>query len=366
MKSVDKTKVIIGLSGGVDSAVAAFLLKQQGYQVEGLFMKNWEEDDDTDYCTAAVDLADAEQICSVLDIPLRTANFSAEYWDRVFEYFLIEYKAGRTPNPDIICNKEIKFKAFLDYALLLGADFIATGHYAQKLNSHAKAQMLKAVDANKDQTYFLYALGQKALQHTLFPLGNYEKPEVRKIAKQLGFKNSAKKDSTGICFIGERKFTDFLQQYLPAQPGDIISDKGEIIGQHNGLMFHTLGQRKGLGIGGLAQSTDDPWYVYGKDLANNRLLVCQGGNNNLLMTNRLTCSQLLWINEQQPELAFNVRCKVRYRQPDQDCSVNLTEAGAMVSFPDHQRAITPGQSVVFYQGERCLGGAIIDATWMEN
>ena len=366
MKTPENTKVIIGLSGGVDSAVAAYLLKEQGYQVEALFMKNWEEDDDTDYCSAAVDLADAQQICEVLDIPLRTANFSFEYWDRVFEYFLIEYKAGRTPNPDIICNKEIKFKAFLDYAMDLGADFIATGHYAQRVNRDSHALMLRGIDDNKDQSYFLYTLGQKALSHTLFPLGNIIKPEVRKIAAKLGFANSDKKDSTGICFIGERKFTDFLEQFIPAQPGEVVSDSGDIIGKHNGLMFHTLGQRKGLGIGGMANSADDPWYVYGKDLANNRLLVCQGGNNSLLMTNRLKCSQLHWVDEQQPDPEFSVSCKVRYRQPDQDCNVTITEDGADVSFPELQRAVTPGQSIVFYQGEVCLGGGIIDATWMEN
>jgi len=362
MKTPKNTKVIIGLSGGVDSAVSAHLLKEQGYQVEALFMKNWEEDDETDYCSAAVDLADAEQICEVLKIPLRTVNFATEYWDKVFEYFLTEYRAGRTPNPDIICNKEIKFKAFLDYALSLGADYIATGHYAQRINQDGKALMLRGVDNNKDQSYFLYTLGQKALNHTLFPLGQYEKPEVRKIAEKLGFANSDKKDSTGICFIGERKFTDFLERFIPAQPGDIVSDQGAVIGQHNGLMFHTLGQRKGLGIGGLAESAEDPWYVYGKDLDNNRLLVCQGGNNDLMMTNQLSCSQLHWIDEQPKHGVMNISCKVRYRQPDQPCTVTITDSGADVSFPKAQRAITPGQSVVFYQDEVCLGGAIINST----
>ncbi len=365
MKKPEDTKVIIGLSGGVDSAVAAYLLKEQGYQVEALFMKNWEEDDNSEYCSAAVDLVDAKQICDVLDISLRTANFSYEYWERVFEYFLIEYKAGRTPNPDIICNKEIKFKAFLDFALDLGADFIATGHYAQRIDINP-SKMLRGIDNNKDQSYFLYTLGQKALNHTLFPLGQYEKPEVRKIAAKLGFDNSAKKDSTGICFIGERKFTDFLEQFIPAQPGDVLSDTGNIIGKHNGLMFHTLGQRKGLGIGGLSESADKPWYVYGKDLTNNHLLVCQGGNNKLLMSNHLKCSQLHWVDEQKPAEQFNVTCKVRYRQPDQKCSVIITETGATVSFPEEQRAVTPGQSIVFYREDICLGGGIIDTTWMEN
>ncbi|PCJ48515.1 MAG: tRNA 2-thiouridine(34) synthase MnmA [Gammaproteobacteria bacterium] len=366
MKAPQDTKVIIGLSGGVDSAVAAHLLLQQGYQVEGLFMKNWEEDDDTDYCTAAVDLADAEQICEVLGINLRTANFAAEYWDRVFEYFLTEYRAGRTPNPDIICNKEIKFKAFLDYALLLGADFIATGHYAQRVNRGDEALMLRGLDVNKDQTYFLYTLGQKALNHTIFPLGEYEKPRVREIADELGFANSNKKDSTGICFIGERKFADFLERFIAAQPGEILSDQGKVIGNHNGLMFHTLGQRKGLGIGGLQESADDPWYVYGKNLKNNQLLVCQGGDNILLMSDNLRCSQLHWINEKTPEETFTVTCKVRYRQPDQMCKVTLSESSAHLEFADLQRAVTPGQSVVFYREEVCLGGAIIDETWLES
>ncbi len=366
MKAQEKTKVIIGLSGGVDSAVAAHLLIEQGYQVEALFMKNWDEDDDADYCSAAVDLADAEQICEVLGINLRTVNFSFEYWDRVFEYFLTEYRAGRTPNPDIICNKEIKFKAFLDYALSLGADYIATGHYAQRTDSELKVKMLRGEDYNKDQSYFLYTLGQKALSHTFFPVGTYQKPEVRKIAEKLGFTNYDKKDSTGICFIGERKFTEFLERYLPAQPGEILSDRGDILGKHNGLMFHTLGQRKGLGIGGLTQSTDEPWYVYGKDLAKNHLLVCQGVNNNLMMTNQLSCSQLHWIDEQEPEKQFNATCKVRYRQPDQACQVRVNNENAIVQFPEFQRAVTPGQSVVFYKDDICLGGGIIDTTSVEN
>lgn len=365
MKTPENTKVIIGLSGGVDSAVAAHLLKEQGYQVEGLFMKNWDEDNDTEYCTAEVDLEDAEQICHVLDIPLKTVNFATEYWDNVFEFFLTEYRAGRTPNPDIICNKEIKFKAFLDYAIHLGADYIATGHYAKRVCIAGEAKMLRALDSNKDQSYFLYTLGQKALTHTIFPLADLEKPEVRKIAASLGFSNSDKKDSTGICFIGERKFADFLERFIAAQPGEIINDAGNIIGKHNGLMFHTLGQRKGLGIGGLSESEDDPWYVYGKDTQNNRLLVCQGGNNPLLMSNRLTCSQLHWIDEKDAPHEFDATCKVRYRQPDQNCHVSITEEGAMVSFHENQRAVTPGQSIVFYHDDVCLGGGIIDTAYME-
>ena len=366
MKTASNTKVIIGLSGGVDSAVAAYLLQQQGYQVEALFMKNWEEDDAEDYCTSAVDLADAEQVCNTLDIPLRTVNFSTEYWDRVFEYFLSEYKAGRTPNPDIICNKEIKFKAFLDYALSLGADYIATGHYVRSVTNNNLTQMLRGVDKNKDQSYFLYTLGQKALKHSLFPLGGYDKPDVRKIAQKLGFENSGKKDSTGICFIGERKFAEFLERFIPAQPGEIISDSGTVIGTHNGLMFHTLGQRKGLGIGGLAESAEDPWYVYGKNVTTNQLLVCQGGDNQLLMTNHLSCSQLHWIAQTEPDLQSRISCKTRYRQPDQDCTISITKQGADVSFTKLQRAVTPGQSVVFYHDDICLGGGIIDATSLQD
>jgi tRNA-specific 2-thiouridylase len=366
MKEVRDTKVIIGLSGGVDSAVAAYLLKEQGYQVEALFMKNWEEDDDADYCSSAVDLEDAEQICNVLNIPLRTVNFATEYWDRVFESFLIEYRAGRTPNPDIICNKEIKFKAFLDFALELGADYIATGHYAQTSLSNGRFQLLRGADHNKDQSYFLYTLGQKALSHSLFPLSELQKPEVRKIAASVGFNNSEKKDSTGICFIGERKFADFLERFIPAQPGKIISDTGNTIGLHNGLMFHTLGQRKGLGIGGLADGGEEPWYVYDKDLSRNELLVCQGGDNYLLMSNRLTCSQLHWINETEPVNTFTASCKTRYRQSDQQCEVTITSSGATVVFTQLQRAVTPGQSIVFYDGDVCLGGGIIDSTQMDS
>jgi len=265
-----------------------------------------------------------------------------------------------------LSNKEIKFKAFLDFALSLGADFIATGHYAQRTDRENNVQMLKGKDNNKDQSYFLYTLGQNALKHSLFPLGKYQKPQVRDIAERLGFANYDKKDSTGICFIGERKFTEFLERYLPAQPGDIVNDAAEVIGRHNGLMFHTLGQRKGLGIGGLSHSTEDPWYVYGKDLENNTLLVCQGVDNRLMMTNQLSCSQLHWVDEQIPEISFPATCKVRYRQPDQDCFVTVSDGEAKVTFPELQRAVTPGQSVVFYKDDVCLGGGIIDSASLEN
>ncbi len=273
------TKVIVGMSGGVDSSVAALLLREQGYQVEGLFMKNWDEDDGTEYCTAKADFADAQAVADVLDIPLHGANFAAEYWDNVFEHFLAEYQAGRTPNPDILCNREIKFRAFLDYALLLGADCIATGHYARRGDAHGKATLLRGLDDNKDQSYFLHAVGHRELAQTLFPVGEIAKPEVRAIAARHHLVTSDKKDSTGICFIGERRFKDFLQQYLPAQPGAILSLDDEHLGQHQGLMYHTIGQRQGLGIGGLAAHGDKPWYVVAKDLEKNVLRVAQGNNH---------------------------------------------------------------------------------------
>ncbi|NVJ59979.1 MAG: tRNA 2-thiouridine(34) synthase MnmA [Gammaproteobacteria bacterium] len=358
----EKTKVIVGMSGGVDSSVSAYLLLQQGYQVEGLFMKNWEEDDTDEYCSAAEDLADAQAVCDKLNIELHTVNFAAEYWDRVFEYFLEEYRAGRTPNPDIMCNKEIKFKAFLEFAVHLGADFIATGHYTRCRKTNGVATMLRGLDANKDQSYFLYTLGQKQLLKTLFPVGELDKTEVRQIAEQQGFINAKKKDSTGICFIGERKFKDFLEQFLPAQPGNILDDQNNIIGQHQGLMFHTLGQRKGLGIGGLKDSDDTPWYVVDKNVGRNELVVGQGHDHPLLQSNALTCSQLHWVAETPPAASFNCTAKVRYRQADVPCKVTqLDNSNWLVEFEQPQRAVTPGQSVVFYQDDVCLGGGIIES-----
>ena len=352
-----KKRVVVGMSGGVDSSVAAHLLCQSGYQVEGLFMKNWEEDDTEEYCSAAEDLKDAQQVCDTLGIPLHSVNFSAEYWDFVFEYFLEEYKAGRTPNPDIMCNKEIKFKAFLDYAKHLGADVIATGHYARRLTKDGKHYLLKGLDANKDQSYFLHALGQNALAHALFPLGELDKKEVRQLAKSLDFTNHEKKDSTGICFIGERKFKDFLLNYIPAQKGDIIDDEGNTIGQHDGLMFHTLGQRKGLGIGGLAEADEAPWYVVEKRLDTNQLVVGQGHNHPKLLRDNLEAAQCHWINEVADE--FSCTAKIRYRQADVSCQVKQHNGKASVTFHEPQRAVTPGQSVVFYDGDICLGGGII-------
>jgi tRNA-specific 2-thiouridylase len=356
-------KVIVGMSGGVDSSVAAFLLIQQGYQVEGLFMKNWDEDDGSEYCTAKADLADAQQVCAKLGIPLHQANFAADYWDNVFEHFLAEYRAGRTPNPDILCNREIKFKVFLDYAQILGADFIATGHYTRVSVSDNQTQLLKGLDRNKDQSYFLHAVSESAFAKSLFPVGELEKPEVRRIAQAQGFVTSAKKDSTGICFIGERRFKDFLEQYLPAQPGEMRTPEGIVMGQHQGLMFYTLGQRQGLGIGGVQNASDEPWFALEKDLENNTLIVGQGTHHPLLFTDQLAAADINWING-EPEVAIRCAAKTRYRQPDQPCWVTPTAAGGCeVVFDQPQRAVTPGQSVVFYQNDHCLGGGTIERAW---
>ncbi|WGE45707.1 tRNA 2-thiouridine(34) synthase MnmA [Actinobacillus equuli] len=357
-----KKKVIIGMSGGVDSSVSTFILQQQGYQVEGLFMKNWEEDDDTDYCTAAADLADAQAVADKLGMKLHKINFAAEYWDNVFEHFLNEYKAGRTPNPDILCNKEIKFKAFLEYAAEdLGADYIATGHYVRRSGDDNNAQLLRGLDANKDQSYFLYTLSHKQVGQSLFPVGDIEKPIVRQIAEDLGLATAKKKDSTGICFIGERKFKDFLARYLPAQPGEIRTVDGKVVGRHDGLMYHTLGQRKGLGIGGVKGLSEDPFYVVEKDLINNVLVVAQGHDNSALLSSGLIATQLHWVDRQP--IRENLRCtvKTRYRQTDIACEIQpMDDDTIRVIFDEPQIAVTPGQSAVFYQGEVCLGGGVIE------
>ncbi|MDR9497802.1 MAG: tRNA 2-thiouridine(34) synthase MnmA [Hydrogenovibrio sp.] len=357
------TKVIVGLSGGVDSSVAALLLKQQGYQVEGLFMKNWEGDDTEDYCPAAEDLKDVLAICETLDIPLHVENFSREYWDRVFAHFLKEYEAGRTPNPDILCNKEVKFKAFLNHALSLGADFIATGHYAiRHRDADGQFHLFQGLDQNKDQSYFLYTLGQAQLAKSLFPLGELPKPRVREIAAEAGLITHNKKDSTGICFIGERNFRDFLQQYLPAQPGEIVSPEGEHLGQHQGLMYYTFGQRKGLGIGGGHGEGNLPWFAADKDLEKNRLIAVQGDDHPLLNHRYLTAVQTDWVSGQPPQTDQPLEAKIRYRQPQQPCRIIEQKADRLlVEFDAPQTAITPGQSIVFYQGNDCLGGAIIDS-----
>jgi len=362
MNQNSNTRVIVGMSGGVDSSVAALLLKEQGYRVEGLFMKNWDEDDGTEYCSAIEDLKDAQAVCDKLNIHLHAANFAAEYWDNVFEHFLREYRAGRTPNPDILCNKEIKFKAFLDYAINLGADFIATGHYVRKTTHKEETHLLKGLDADKDQSYFLHAVDASKLAKTLFPVGELTKPEVRRLAQKHDLITYNKKDSTGICFIGERKFAGFLKQYLPAQPGDIETEQGDVIGQHQGLMYHTIGQRQGLHIGGLKHYDESPWYVAEKDLERNVLIAVQGKDHPLLFSDTLTTTQLNWINSAPYTFPFNCQAKIRYRQSDQNCTAHKTSNDALViRFEQPQRAVTPGQSVVFYQGDRCLGGGIIES-----
>ncbi|MCP4075570.1 MAG: tRNA 2-thiouridine(34) synthase MnmA [Gammaproteobacteria bacterium] len=355
-------KIIIGISGGVDSAVSALLLKQQGYEVEALFMKNWEEDDTQEYCSAAVDLADAQQVCDKLDIPLHSVNFASEYWDRVFEYFLEEYRSGRTPNPDIMCNREIKFKAFLEYALEMGASRIATGHYVQNKTQGNTTQLLRGLDDNKDQSYFLYALNSYQLSRALFPVGQLHKPQVRQLAEENGFDVFNKKDSTGICFIGERKFKDFLQQFLPAQPGEIQTLEGTTIGTHSGLMYYTMGQRQGLGIGGLKNSSEQPWFVSAKDLDNNILIVTQGHDHPALFNTHCSIEDLHWINEFNIQLPFSCTAKIRYRQQDQDCTItSINKSGlATVEFNQPQRAITPGQALVLYDHQVCLGGGTIN------
>jgi len=363
MTDHSNSKVIVGMSGGVDSSVSALLLMQQGYQVEGLFMKNWDEDDGTEYCTAKEDLADAQAVCDKLGIHLHTANFAAEYWDNVFEHFLEEYKAGRTPNPDILCNREIKFKAFLEYAIELGADFIATGHYVRRGERDGKTRLLKGLDKNKDQSYFLHQVGQVEIEKTLFPVGELEKPEVRKLAEEHDLITHNKKDSTGICFIGERRFSDFLKQYLPAQPGKIETPKGDVIGEHSGLMYYTIGQRQGLQIGGLKDYPEEPWFVAGKDLDRNVLIAVQGKQNDLLFTDWLTADEIFWINGEEPQLPYNCTAKVRYRQTDQTCTIERHgEHGYKIRFAEPQRAITPGQSVVIFDQDICLGGGVIEHT----
>ncbi|WP_392561959.1 tRNA 2-thiouridine(34) synthase MnmA [Orbus sturtevantii] len=355
-------KVVVGMSGGVDSSVSAYLLQQQGYDVVGLFMKNWEEDDDEEYCSATTDLNDAQAVCDKLGIKLLTINFAAEYWDNVFEHFLAEYQAGRTPNPDILCNKEIKFKAFLQYAAEdLGADYIATGHYVRRRDENGKVKLLRGIDNNKDQSYFLYTLSEQQISKSLFPVGELEKPQVREIAQKLGLATASKKDSTGICFIGERKFRDFLARYLPAQSGSIRTVDGKIIGQHQGLMYHTLGQRKGLGIGGLKNSDETPWYVVDKNVQKNELIVAQGGDHPALYSGGLIASQLHWVDRKP--LTHSVKCtvKTRYRQQDIACELKpINDDKVEVIFEHPVSAITPGQSAVFYQQEVCLGGGIIE------
>ena len=386
-----KPRIVVGMSGGVDSSVTALLLKQQGYDVIGLFMKNWEDDDNDEYCSSRQDLLDAVSVADTIGIPIEAVNFSKEYKDRVFSHFLREYQAGRTPNPDILCNAEIKFKAFLDHAIALGADTIATGHYAQVREVNGQFQLLKAADDSKDQSYFLHRLNQAQLSRTIFPLGKLLKSEVRRIAEQHGLSNHAKKDSTGICFIGERPFREFLNRYLPTQPGemwtpDTLADRpgcgrgsnavapapecsappnrtpeGHLVGKHMGLSFYTLGQRQGLGIGGAKNSSGAPWFVAAKDMEHNRLIVVQGHEHPALLASRVSALDSHWISGTAPLLDHRYAGKTRYRQADAPCEfTELDGEKCMLAFAEAQWAVTPGQSVVVYDGEVCLGGAIIE------
>jgi tRNA-specific 2-thiouridylase len=356
-----KRRVVVGMSGGVDSSVTALLLKQQGYDVIGLFMQNWEDDNNSEYCSSRQDLIDAASAADVIDIPFEAVNFSKEYKDRVFSYFLREYEAGRTPNPDILCNSEIKFKAFLEHAIRLGADAIATGHYAQVQEIAGSFKLLKAKDSSKDQSYFLHRLNQHQLSKTMFPLGQLLKSQVRQIAREHKLANHAKKDSTGICFIGERPFREFLNRYLPTKPGDMLTPEGKKVGEHIGLSFYTIGQRQGLGIGGSRDSTSEPWFVAAKDMANNQLIVLQGHDHPALLSPRLNAIDMHWISGTAADATRSYAAKTRYRQQDAACHIDLsTPQNTHFSFEQAQWAVTPGQSVVLYDGEICLGGGIIE------
>jgi tRNA-specific 2-thiouridylase len=354
-------RVVVGMSGGVDSAVAAHLLKQQGYEVLGVFMKNWDDDDNTEHCTARQDFLDVLAVADVLGIEVEAVNFAAEYKERVFSYFLAEYQAGRTPNPDVLCNAEIKFKAFLDDAIARGAEYIATGHYVGKgVDAAGRATLLRAADANKDQSYFLYRLSQTQLSPALFPLAQLPKPEVREIARKIGLPNAAKKDSTGICFIGERNFREFLERYLPRHPGDMKTSEGRVVGRHQGLMYYTLGQRQGLGIGGQKDGSDEPWFVAAKDMATNTLTVVQGHDHPLLQRSTLAAGQLTWIAGTAPDPDRAYTAKTRSRQTDAACTITRLDGDTLeLAFEHPQWAVTPGQSVVLYDGDVCLGGGVI-------
>jgi len=353
-------RVVVGMSGGVDSSVTAWLLKEQGWEVIGLFMKNWEDDDDGDYCSTRQDLVDAAAAADVVGVELEAVNFSAEYKDRVFAEFLREYSAGRTPNPDVLCNAEIKFKAFLDHAIAMGAERIATGHYARVREAGGRVELLRGLDPGKDQSYFLHRLTQAQLARAMFPIGHLHKREVREIAQRIGLPNAAKKDSTGICFIGERPFREFLNRYLPTRPGPIVSDDGRAVGEHVGLSFYTLGQRKGLGVGGQRESSGEPWFVARKDLAKNTLLVVQGHDHPWLMSRRLEADSASWIAGEPPVDDGALGAKTRYRQTDARCAFEPLDGERFaLAFESPQWAVTPGQSAVLYRGEVCLGGGII-------
>ena len=349
-----KERIVVGMSGGVDSSVAALLLKEQGYEVVGVFMKNWEEKDESGVCTAESDWADVRAVCDDIGIPYYAVNFAREYWDRVFAYFLAEYRAGRTPNPDVLCNREIKFRAFLEFAMKLGAYKMATGHFVR---TNEAGELLKGLDSNKDQSYFLYMLKEEQLRRAMFPVGELCKADVRDIARRKGLPVSEKKDSTGVCFIGERNFKKFLQTYLPAQPGDMVTPRGQVVGRHDGLMYYTLGQRRGLGIGGRGDGRS--WFVVDKDMKGNRLIVAQGEDHPMLYGRRAACTGVTWVGR-PPEPAFRCTGKYRYRQADQGLSLQWKGEQMTVLADAPQRAVTPGQSLVLYQGEVCLGGAVVD------
>jgi len=353
-------RVVVGMSGGVDSSVAALLMKRAGHEVIGVFMKNWEEKDENGVCTSERDWADVRSVCEALDIPYYSVNFAKQYYERVFEHFLSEYRKGRTPNPDVLCNREIKFNVFLDFAERLGAEKLVTGHFANIDRVDGEYRLLRAKDENKDQTYFLYMLGQRALSKALFPVGNLTKAEIRDIAREAGLPVSEKKDSTGVCFIGERNFKQFLSGFLPARPGDMVTPEGKVVGRHDGLMYYTLGQRRGLGIGG--GGNGQRWFVLGKDLERNRLIVSQG-EDDALFSRSATGSELTWLAERPPVAEgepLDCQVRLRHRQPLQDCRLTLWGGKAHMAFATPQRAVTPGQSAVFYQGQVCLGGAIVD------
>jgi len=355
-----RSRIVVGLSGGVDSAVTAWLLKQQGHEVVGIFMKNWEDDDDSEYCSSNIDFVDAAAVADVVGIELEHVNFAAEYKDRVFAEFLREYQAGRTPNPDVLCNAEIKFKAFLDHAMRLGADKIATGHYARVRESDGHFELLKGLDPAKDQSYFLHRLTQAQLSRTLFPVGELKKTEVRRIAEQIGLPNAKKKDSTGICFIGERPFREFLNRYLSHEPGPMLDERGREVGRHLGLSFYTLGQRQGLGLGGVKKGGGEhlPWFVARKDMARNALIVVQGHDHPWLLSQALTADDCSWIAGTPPNRE-HLAAKTRYRQPDAACLHQALPDGFALRFDAPQWAVTPGQSAVLYDGEVCLGGGVI-------
>jgi len=371
MTDHSKTRVVVGMSGGVDSSVVALLLKQQGYDVVGVFMKNWDDTDENGVCTATEDYKDVAKVAAKIGIPYYSVNFEKEYWDRVFSYFLDEYKKDRTPNPDVVCNKEIKFKAFVEYAQQLGADYIATGHYADlDRDENGNMHLMRATDQNKDQTYFLSQLGHDQLDKVMFPLAKLTKPEVREIALEAGLATAKKKDSVGICFIGEKgHFRDFLSTFIPAKPGDMVTLDGEVKGQHAGLMYYTIGQRKGLGIGGGGENSD-PWFVIGKDQSKNILYVGQGYHHEKLYATHLSASDIHWVDGDDTKNGESFTCtaKFRYRQKDVGVSVVVADDGSdlIVHFDDPARAITPGQAVVFYQGNECLGSAIIDVAYNET